>query len=75
MGMPFGCNDYVEKLAQDQLLLQTPPSPKPLLSAPPSAKAQLRTPQSCIGFVGYNHENPEDSVINNPLAYRNSLST
>jgi len=23
-----------------------------------------------LGFVGYNHQNPEDSVINNPLAYR-----
>jgi hypothetical protein len=23
-----------------------------------------------LGFVGYNHELPEDSVINNPLAYR-----
>ena len=48
----------------------TPKSEASSLSSSEREKLSFELLSLVLGFVGYNHENPEDSVINNPLAYR-----
>lgn len=48
----------------------TPKSEASSLNSSEREKLSFELLSLVLGFVGYNHELPEDSVINNPLAYR-----
>jgi len=48
----------------------TPKSDASSLKSSEREKLSFELLSLVLGFVGYNHESPEDSVINNPLAYR-----
>ena len=48
----------------------TPRPETPFLNFSEREKLSFELLSLVLDFVGYNHESPEDSVINNPLAYR-----
>lgn len=48
----------------------TPKSDASSLNSSDREKLSFELLSLVLGFVGYNHQNPENSVINNPLAYR-----
>ncbi len=48
----------------------TPKSEAPSLNSSEREKLSFELLSLVLGFVGYNYESPEDSIINNPLAYR-----
>jgi beige protein homolog 1 len=61
-----------EKLGFGSIFEERAPGRLPTIPVDPSEREELALEllRICLKFVGYDEQNPEESLINNPLAYR-----